>query len=126
MKPQTLARLVVRTALTLAFAACSASSGHFGGVAPGGQGGSPAPAADAAFAARKLRAVLSLEYPDHTKLELEDAKMVSGPSDVERLETTFNFLVPAASVKAGATMVASVYETGAPAGMDPAMPPRFP
>jgi hypothetical protein len=81
---------------------------------------------DAGFAARKLRAVLSLTYADQTRFEIEDAKMVIGPSNVERLETTFNFLVPAENVKPSTTMVVSIYEAGAAMGMDPAKPPRFP
>jgi hypothetical protein len=78
------------------------------------------------FAARKLRAVLSLEYPDHSKFEIEDSKMVSGASNVERLDSTFNFTVPAANVRPSTTLVASVYEIGPATGMDPMPPPRFP
>jgi hypothetical protein len=52
--------------------------------------------------------------------------MISGSSTVERLDSSFNFLVPAANVKPMAALVASVYEAGAAAGPDPATPPRFP
>jgi hypothetical protein len=68
---------------------------------------------DAGFAARSLRAVLSVTYADQSQFEIQDTKMVSGPSNVERLDTTFNFLLPADKVKPGSTMVASIYEGGA-------------
>jgi hypothetical protein len=84
-------------------------------------------ATDAGFAARKLRAVLSVGYGDGTKFEIEDTKMISGASVVDRLDTTFNFLVPAENVKPTAAIVASVYEAGADAmGADPMVVPRFP
>jgi hypothetical protein len=81
---------------------------------------------DGAFTARRLRGVLSLEYGDASKFEIEDAKMINGASNVERLETTFNFLVPADKVKPGTKLVTSVYEGGPAMGADPAPLPRFP
>jgi hypothetical protein len=83
-------------------------------------------ATDGGFSARMLRAVLSIEYGDGTKFEIEDKKMISGSSTEEKLESSFNFLVPAASVKPKSSLVASVYETGAGTGPDPTPPPRFP
>ncbi|HEY0706689.1 MAG TPA: hypothetical protein VGG33_07830 [Polyangia bacterium] len=83
-------------------------------------------ATQAPFTARRLRAVLSLQYADNTKFEIEDAKMISATSMPDNLATTFNLLVPAANVKPMMTMVASVYETADAAGDEPAMPPRFP
>jgi hypothetical protein len=73
-----------------------------------------------------LRAVLSVGYGDGTKFEIEDTKMIAGPSNVERLETTFNFLVPSENVKPNSAIVASVYEVDPPMGADPAVVPRFP
>lgn len=83
-------------------------------------------ATDAGFTARRLRAVLSLEYADKTKFEIEETKMVSGASNVEQLASTFNFTVPAANVKPNTTMFAAIYETAAAMGAEPATPPRFP
>jgi hypothetical protein len=83
-------------------------------------------ATDAGFQARTLRAVLSVEYGDGTRFEIEDKKMISGASTEEKLESSFNFLVPAASVKPTSALVASVYEAGPAAGPEPATPPRFP
>jgi hypothetical protein len=77
------------------------------------------------WTARRLRAVLSLEVGDQ-KTELEDAKMIAGPSDTEKLESSFNFLVPAMLVKPKTELSVSVYETGPGAGAEPATPPRFP
>jgi Peptidase M66 len=78
------------------------------------------------FMARRLRGVVSLAYADGTKLELEDAKMVNGSSNVERLETTFNVLVSADRVKPMMTMSAAIYEAGTATGADPMPLPRFP
>ncbi|HET6279786.1 MAG TPA: hypothetical protein VFH73_02420 [Polyangia bacterium] len=83
-------------------------------------------ATDAGFTARALRGVLTVTYTDNTKFEIEDAKMISAASAVDRLDSTFNFLVPAENVKPGSTAVASIYEMGAAVGAEPAMPPRFP
>jgi hypothetical protein len=81
---------------------------------------------DAGFVPRKLRAVLSIGYADGSKFEIEDSKMISGASVLERLDSTFNFLVPAENVKPTAALVASIYETGAGEGAEPAAVPRFP
>jgi hypothetical protein len=81
---------------------------------------------NAGFTARRLRAVLSLGYSDQTKFEIEESKMIAGASNAQRLETTFNFLVPAANVKPNTTFAASVFETGEPMGPEPATLPRFP
>jgi hypothetical protein len=79
----------------------------------------------AGFSARRLRGVVSIEAGGATKA-FEEAKMISGASDSERAETTFNVLVPAAEMKPGAALWAAVYEAGPAAGDDPATPPRFP
>ena len=89
---------------------------------------------DAGFTARTLRGVLTVSYPmagaapRAPTSRCEETKMLAGASDPEKLETTFNFLVPAAAVKPGARLAAAVYEApGAVAtGADPATPPRFP
>jgi hypothetical protein len=81
---------------------------------------------EAGFAPRTLRAVLMLEYADGSKRPFEDRKTISAASDTERLDSTFNYLLPADAMKPDAKLVASVYETGAPMGPDPAKPPRFP
>jgi hypothetical protein len=83
-------------------------------------------ATDAGFVPRKLRAVLSVGYADGSKYEIEDAKMIAGPSNVERLETTFDFRVPAEQVKPNSAIVAAIYESGPATGMDPTVVPRFP
>jgi hypothetical protein len=91
---------------------------------------------DAGFTARMLRGVLTVSQAmamsgaaaTGADLTLEETKTLSGPSEPEKLETTFNFLVPATAVKPGARLAAGVYEAPGtvPAGADPAMPPRFP
>jgi hypothetical protein len=79
-----------------------------------------------AFTPRRLRAVLTLSYSDGTSRAFEDAKLISGASTTEKLESSFNFLVPADAVRPGAQVMAAVYEPdGAPAAMT-ATPPRFP
>ncbi len=78
------------------------------------------------FTARQLRAVLSLSYMDGTKYEIEETKMISGASNVQMLNSTFNFLVPAVQVKPNTSFAAAVYETGAGMGPDPMNLPRFP
>jgi hypothetical protein len=83
-------------------------------------------ATQAPFTARRLRAVLSLQYADNTKFEIEDAKMINGTSAPDNLATTFNLLVPATNVKPMMTMTAAIYETGEAMGEEPATPPRFP
>jgi hypothetical protein len=83
-------------------------------------------ATDMGFTARRLRGVLSLGYADSTTLELEDAKMISAASNVERIDTTFNFLVAADKVKPNMTLAASIYESGPAMGADPMPLPRFP
>ena len=47
-------------------------------------------ATDSGFQARMLRAVLSIEYGDGTKFEIEDKKMISGSSTEEKLDSSFN------------------------------------
>ena len=78
------------------------------------------------FTPRQLRAVLSVVPGSGPGTALEERKMIAAASDPEKLETTFNFLVPAALVKPGAKLSAAIYETGAAAGAEPARPPRFP
>jgi hypothetical protein len=77
------------------------------------------------FTARMLRAVLSIER-EGGKFEIEDKKMISGASTVDKQDSTFNFLVPAANVLPGSSLAAFVYEAGTAMGPDPAAPPRFP
>ena len=66
---------------------------------------------EAGWTARRLRAVLGLEV-DGSKTELEDARLIEGPSDTEKLESSFNFLVPAMLIKPKTELTVSVYETG--------------
>jgi hypothetical protein len=80
----------------------------------------------AGFAPRALRAVLTLVYADGTRRELADEKMVSAASTTEKLESSFNFLLPAEAVKPEMRLAAAIYETGAGEGAEPAVPPRFP
>ena len=83
--------------------------------------------AGAGFTARRLRGVLNWEVGDGTTRAIEDARMIAGSSNVERLDTTFNFLVPADGVKPKAALAVSIYEgTEAGAGAEPSTPPRFP
>jgi hypothetical protein len=80
---------------------------------------------ESGFMARQLRAVLTTEFPDGTKTDLENTRMVTGSSQVAQLNSTFNFLVPADKVKAGGAMAISVYETGMPTGAEPTVQPKF-
>jgi hypothetical protein len=81
----------------------------------------------AGFAARRLRGVLTLGPAEGAAgLALEDTRMVAGASDPEKLETTFNFLVPAEAMKPQARLRAELYETAPAADPEPATPPRFP
>jgi hypothetical protein len=80
---------------------------------------------EAGFTARRLRGVVTVGSGDGSK-QYEDAKMIAGKSDPERVETTFNVLVPAEDVKGGAGLSVAVYEAGPAMGDDPASPPRFP
>jgi hypothetical protein len=80
---------------------------------------------EAGFMPRPLRGSLTLGYADGSKRSFDDTKTISAASDTEKIDSTFNFLVPADGAKAGATLVAAIYETG-PGGPDPAMLPRFP
>jgi hypothetical protein len=81
----------------------------------------------AGFTPRRLRGVLTVSPGDAAAgLALEDAKMIGAASDPEKLETTFNFLVPADAVKPQARLRAELYETAAAGGPDPGTPPRFP
>jgi hypothetical protein len=83
-------------------------------------------ATDPGFTARPLRGVLTVGYGDGSTFQVEDDKTIAGPSDVEKLETTFDFLVPADRVKPASTMTVALYESGAASGPEPAAPPRFP
>jgi hypothetical protein len=78
------------------------------------------------FAARRLRGVVSIDYAGAAGKQFEEAKMISVRSDPERVDSTFNVLVPAADIKPGATLWAAVYEGGPAMGAEPATPPRFP
>jgi hypothetical protein len=82
--------------------------------------------AGAGFTARRLRGVLTWDVGDGTSKALEDARMIAASSNAERLDTTFNFLLPAADVKPKAALAVSIYEMGTPEGAEPATPPRFP
>jgi hypothetical protein len=75
--------------------------------------------------ARPLRAVLELTVGGHTE-ELADTRMIAGSSDTEKLESSFNFLVPATLVKPRTEIAVSVFEVGLPSGPDPEKRPRFP
>jgi hypothetical protein len=80
----------------------------------------------AGFTARRLRAVVTIEYEGGTSKGFEDTKMISAASDSERLETTLNVLIPAADVRPQSSLTVSIYETGEAVGPDPATLPRFP
>jgi hypothetical protein len=81
---------------------------------------------DPGFSPKVLRAVLTLESADGSKQLFEDSKMIAAASDTEKLDSSFNYLVPADLIKPDARMVAAVYESGEPGGPDPATLPRFP
>jgi hypothetical protein len=81
---------------------------------------------DAGFTARPLRAVLTLEYADGSKQTFEDGKIISGTSAPEKLDSTFNFLIPADAVKPESKVVAAVYEAAGLPAPEPPAPPRFP
>lgn len=78
------------------------------------------------FQARRLRGVLTIDYGGGNTKAVEDAKMVSGSSVLDRLDGTLNFLLPAADVKPGSSMSVAIYETAAAQGADPSPLPRFP
>jgi hypothetical protein len=80
---------------------------------------------DAGWMPRRLRGVLTLKV-DEQETQLDDTRMIAGPSETEKLESSFNFLVPAMLVKPRTEIVVSVYEAGPAAGSEPATPPRFP
>jgi hypothetical protein len=80
---------------------------------------------DSGWAPRKLRAVLTLSL-EGAPMQLEDSRMIAGPSDTEKLESSFNFLVPAAMVQPRTELSVAVYEIGPASGPEPATPPRFP
>jgi hypothetical protein len=80
----------------------------------------------AGFTARRLRAVLTVDYGDGTSKQLEDGKTISGRSDPEKLDSTFNFLLAAEDVKPKASLAVAVYESGPAMGAEPTPPPRFP
>jgi hypothetical protein len=81
---------------------------------------------EAGFTPRALRGVLTLELADGSKRELEDRKTISAASDTEKLDSTFNYVVPVDVMKPDTKMVAAVYEAGEGGGPEPATPPRFP
>ena len=78
----------------------------------------------AGFAARALRALVALEYADGTSARWDAMRMVSGASEPDKLETTFNLIIPAGAVKPGAKLVSTIHELGEATEGDPA--PRFP
>jgi hypothetical protein len=81
--------------------------------------------AAAGWRPRPVRAVLTLVAAGDAH-ELEDTRMIAGSSDTQKLESSFNFLVPAALVKPMTEISVSVYEVGPASGADPQPPPRFP
>jgi hypothetical protein len=80
---------------------------------------------EAGFAPRPLRAVLTVQEGD-SRRDFEETKMIAGASSAERLESSFNFLVPAAEVRPRAGLSVAVYETAAVETPEPTQPPRFP
>jgi hypothetical protein len=78
------------------------------------------------FTARQLRGVVALNYMGGASKQFEEAKMISGPSTTDRLQSTFNITIPAVDMKPGASLWAALYETGAAMGGDPSPLPRFP
>jgi hypothetical protein len=82
---------------------------------------------DAGFTARALRAALTLQQGD-SRRDFEESKMIAGASNAARLESTFNFRLPAEAIRPGVGLSVGLYEMGA-VGMEepePAAPPRFP
>jgi hypothetical protein len=80
---------------------------------------------DSGWKARPLRAVLTLAVgADEQKLE--DTRMIAGSSDTEKLESSFNFLVPAALVRPKTAITVELFEAGPAPGPAPRTPPRFP
>jgi hypothetical protein len=79
------------------------------------------------FTARVLLGVLTVNNAEGAPVLLEDRKMIAGPSNPEKLETTFNFLIPAAQVTPTTRVSAAIYE-GAPVGAseNAEATPRFP
>jgi hypothetical protein len=80
---------------------------------------------ESGWKARPLRAVLHLQAAGDAH-ELEDVRMIAGSSDTQELESSFNFLVPAALVEPKTEISVSVYEVRPASGGDPEVPPRFP
>jgi len=80
---------------------------------------------EAGWTARRLRAVLTLQL-EGKATDIEDTRMIDGSSDTEKLESSFNFLVPAMQVKPKTELSLSIYETGPANGTEPSVPPRFP
>jgi hypothetical protein len=81
---------------------------------------------DLPFTARPLRAVLTLGQSGGSEQSFPVMQMVSGPSTPEKLDSTFNFLLPAEQIEPGSTLAVALYEAGAATGPEPATPPRFP
>jgi hypothetical protein len=80
----------------------------------------------AGYTPRMLRGVVALAYAGQPGKQFEEAKMIAGRSDPEKVATTFNVVVPADDVKPGASLSVSLYEGGPATGAEPAPPPRFP
>jgi hypothetical protein len=81
---------------------------------------------DTGYAPHRLRGVLTLSFPGESDVQLTDEKVIQGASEDEKLETTFNFLVPAETVKGGARLVVGLYEPTVAEEPDPQILPRFP
>ncbi|HXU83056.1 MAG TPA: zinc-dependent metalloprotease family protein [Polyangia bacterium] len=80
---------------------------------------------ESGWMARPLRAVLTLAVAGEEQT-LEDTRMIAGSSDTQKLESSFNFLVPAAMVKPTTEISVELFEAGSFAGKPPGAPPRFP
>ncbi|MBC8133687.1 MAG: hypothetical protein H7X95_11955, partial [Deltaproteobacteria bacterium] len=78
------------------------------------------------FLPRQLMGVLTLTNSGLGEKIYRDTKMVSVRSDPEKLDSTFNFLVPAADVVAGATASIGLFETSGATDALPNNGPRFP
>ena len=78
------------------------------------------------FTARRLRGVVTVSSPSGGAKQYEEAKMITGRSDPERVDTTFNVLLPADAMKGETSLWVALYEADGAPGAEPAAPPRFP
>jgi hypothetical protein len=82
--------------------------------------------AEPGFAARPLRAQLTVTAADGTETILTDGKTISGSSTSEKIDSSFNFLLPAELIKPKTTVSAAIYEAEPVAASETPSPSRFP